>query len=425
MGFPRNQADAFPPRPQVFVKKRLSVMEPSLQEARANRSQTANALRSFLLLYAALYSAYGAESAYMPGFLQSHGLTLEQIGLVLAAGTIVRIVAGPATGRLADHLSANKVVVGSAASLSGVIGLAYTLAFGFAPLLAVSMFHAAATASLAPLSDALAVTASAEGRRFQYGWVRGAGSAAFVAGTLLSGQLIDRFGLSSIIFGSSGLFLLMALCAIWIPAPVARGDAEKSAGAFRTLWSIAVFRRLIVVVVLVIGSHALNDTFAVIQWREAGYGNLAISLLWCESVVAEVAVFLIFGPWLISRLGPRGAAALSASAGVLRWTLMATTTSLPVLAGVQALHGLTFALMHLAAMGIIARTVPDRLSATAQTVYGTGALGVASAVLTVASGYLYGWFGIHAFWGMAALCAMALPLVRGLLASDRDLRKIV
>jgi PPP family 3-phenylpropionic acid transporter len=93
---------------------------------------------------------------------------------------------------------------------------------------------------------------------------------------------------------------------------------------------------------------------------------------------------------------------------------MATTASLPVLAGIQELHGLTFALMHLAAMGIIARTVPDRLSATAQTVYGTGALGIASAVLTVAAGYLYGWLGIHAFWVMAALCAMALPLVRGL-----------
>ena len=284
------------------------------------------------------------------------------------------------------------------------------------------MAHAAATASLAPLSDALAVTASSKGRTFQYGWVRGAGSAAFVAGTLLSGQLIDRFGLSSIIFSSSVLFLLMALCAMRVPAPVAypEAPAENTARRVQALWSIAVFRRMIVVVVLVIGSHALNDTFAVIQWREAGYGNLAISLLWCESVVAEVAVFLIFGPWLIIRLGARGAAALSASAGVLRWTLMATTTSLPALAGIQALHGLTFALMHLAAMGIIARTVPDRLSATAQTVYGTGALGIASAVLTVASGYLYGWFGIHAFWVMAALCAMALPLLRGLGAPATD-----
>lgn len=383
----------------------------------SDKSSTVNALPGFMLLYGALFAAYGTESAFMPAFLRGHGLTLEQIGLVLAAGTVVRIVAGPAVGRLADRLRAHKMVVTTAAGLSGVIGLAYILAFGFLPLLVVSMAHAAVTASLAPLSDALSVTASDDGRSFQYGWVRGAGSAAFVVGTLLSGQLIDRFGLSSIIFSSSILFLVMALCAMRIPAVAPRDSTEDTgAGAFRALWSMAVFRRLIVVVVLVIGSHALNDTFAVIHWREAGYGSLAISLLWCESVVAEVAVFLLLGPWLIARLGTRGAATLSAGAGVIRWTVMATTISLPVLAGVQALHGLTFALMHLAAMGIIARTVPDRLSGTAQTVYGTGALGVASAVMTVASGYLFGWFGMQAFWGMAALCAMALPLVRGISA---------
>lgn len=385
------------------------------------KPRAANALGTFLLLYGALYAAYGAESAYMPAFLQSHGLALGQIGLVLAAGTIVRILAGPATGRLADYLRAQKWVVSTAAGFSGIIGLAYIIAFGFMPLLATSMAHAAATASLAPLSDALAVTASANGRTFQYGWVRGAGSAAFVAGTLMSGQLIDRFGLSSIIVSSSVLFLVMALSAMRLPAPATYPDTPENTGvgAFMALWIMPVFRRLIVVVVLVIGSHALNDTFAVIHWREAGYSSLTVSLLWCESVGAEVAVFLVFGPWLISRVGTRGAAALSAGAGVVRWTVMATTASVPALVGAQALHGLTFALMHLAAMGIIARLVPDRLSATAQTVYGTGALGIASAVLTVASGYLYAWFGVQAFWGMSALCALALPLVRGLGGRDR------
>ena len=394
-------------------------MEPATNVENAEPSRKASALPGFLLLYGALYAAYGTESAYMPAFLRSHGLALEQIGLVLAAGTIIRIAAGPAVGRLADHLAAHTRVVSTAAGLSGIIGLAYIPAFGFASLLTVSMAHAAVTASLAPLSDALSVTASTKGRTFQYGWVRGAGSAAFVAGTLLSGHLIDRFGLSSIIVSSSILFLVMALCATKVPAPVALPSPAKSIGpgAYRMLWNLAAFRRLIVVAVLVIGSHALNDTFAVIQWGQAGYGNLAISLLWCESVVAEVAVFLFLGPWLISRLGVPGAAALAAGAGVIRWTVMATTTSLPALIGVQALHGLTFALMHLAAMGIIARTVPDRLSATAQTVYGTGALGIASAIMTVASGYLYGWFGMQAFWGMAALCVMALPLVRGIGAS--------
>ena len=151
-----------------------------------------------------------------------------------------------------------------------------------------------------------------------------------------------------------------------------------------------------------------------IQWREAGYSNLSISLMWSEAVVAEVVVFFSLGPWLIARLGLAGAATLSAGAGVLRWSVMANTTAAPALVCVQSLHGLTFALMHLAAMGIIARAVSDRLAATAQTVYGTGALGIASATMTFASGYLYGLFGLHAFWAMAAVCAVAIPLSRGL-----------
>jgi PPP family 3-phenylpropionic acid transporter len=377
---------------------------------------TANALPGYLILYVALYLAYGMESAYLPAFLRDHGLSIEQIGLMLAAGTIVRIVAGPVTGRLADYLEARKQVLSVAACLSGFIGFAYNVAFGFAPLLAVSMVHAAATASLAPLCDALSVTASIQGHGFQYGWVRGAGSAAFIGGTLLSGQLIDRFGLSSIIITSSAFFLIMALSATRIRSPAETPQlVEKlEVGIFGALWRITAYRRLIVIAFLVIGSHALNDTFAVIQWREAGYSNLSVSLMWSEAVMAEVVVFFLLGPWLIARLGLAGAATLSACAGVLRWSVMASTTAAPALVGVQALHGLTFALMHLAAMGIIARSVSHSLAATAQTIYGTAALGIASATMTLASGYLYGLFGLHAFWAMAASCAIALPLSRGL-----------
>jgi MFS transporter, PPP family, 3-phenylpropionic acid transporter len=375
----------------------------------------ANALPGYLVLYVALYLAYGTESAYLPVFLRDHGLAIEQIGLILAAGTIVRIVAGPVTGRLADYLEARKQVLSVAACLSGFIGFAYKVAFGFTPLLAVSMVHATATASLAPLCDALSVVASIQGRGFKYGWVRGAGSAAFIGGILLSGQLIDRFGLSSIILTSSAFFLVMAFSAARIRSPEIPPAVEKrEIGIFGALWGNTAYRRLIVIAFLVIGSHALNDTFAVIQWREAGYSNLSVSLMWSEAVVAEVVVFFSLGPWLIARLGLAGAATLSAGAGVLRWSVMANTTAAPALVCVQSLHGLTFALMHLAAIGIIARSVSNRLAATAQTVYGTGALGIASATMTFASGYLYGLFGLHAFWAMAAVCAVAIPLSRGL-----------
>ena len=261
----------------------------------------------------------------MPAFLSSHGLAVERIGLVLAAGTAVRIVAGPLAGRLADRLDARRRVLTVAAALSGTIGWAYLAAFGLLPLLAVSMAPAAATASLAPLSDALSVAAAAQGRGFQYGWVRGTGSAAFVAGTLMSGQLVDRFGLACIIAASGVLFLVMAGCAARVPAPRGQLPQERAAAddGFRALWRIAAYRRLILVVVLVIGSHALNDAFSVINWRSAGYGSGAISLLWSEGVASEVFVFVLAGPWLLSRARNAQAAMLAGGVGVLRWGVVA------------------------------------------------------------------------------------------------------
>ena len=398
--------------------------------------RAAAALPAFLLLYGALYAAYGTESAYLPAFFQAHALPVQSIGTVLAAGTVVRILAGPAAGRLADRLGARRGVLAAAAGLSGLVGTAYLGAYGLLPLLAVCLAHSAVTAPLAPLCDALAVPAAAGPRGFRYGWVRGAGSAAFVGGTLASGQLVDRFGLACIIVASSALFLLMAPCAARVADPAepegdrtepAAGSADPAgsadsagpgggSGAFGRLLAIPAYRTLLVVVSLVIGSHALNDAFAVITWRDAGYDGTVVSLLWSESVVAEVLVFFLLGPWLIDRLGAAGAASLSAAAGMLRWGVMGATSALPALVAVQSLHGLTFALLHLAAMRVIGAAVPDRLSATAQSVYGTFALGTASAVLTFASGYLYGAVGLRAFWAMAALCALALPFARGLAA---------
>lgn len=54
---------------------------------------------------------------------------------------------------------------------------------------------------------------------------------------------------------------------------------------------------------------------------------------------------------------------------------IASTAAVPVLAAIQPLHGFTFALLHLTAMHLIARVVPQRLSASAQTIYGTLGLG--------------------------------------------------
>jgi len=83
---------------------------------------------------------------------------------------------------------------------------------------------------------------------------------------------------------------------------------------------------------------------------------------------------------------------------------------------VEPLHGFTFALLHLACMRELARIVPPELAATAQAFYGTVAIGLATAVLTIVSGALYARFGGAAFGVMAGLCAFGL--LSALLARD-------
>jgi PPP family 3-phenylpropionic acid transporter len=311
-------------------------------------------------------------------------------------------------GRIADLAQALRNVMVASIALAAMVTLAYLPARGFWLLLALTLLHAAFLAPMTVLADALAIR-----QRFEYGWARGAGSAAFIVGTLISGQSVGAFGLEAIVWSQAALLALAACAGLLVPeftheraAPAARAPA----GGVVALLGIPAFRNVVLAVALILGSHAMHDAFAVIRWTAAGISAPAASVLWSLAVVAEVIVFFAIGPALIRWLTPAGAIALAAVAAMARWAVMALTAELLALALVQPLHGITFALLHLACMRLLARVVPPGLEGTAQAIYATVGIGAASALLTFLSGILYGQLGAHGFWIMAALCAAALPL---------------
>lgn len=375
-------------------------------------------LTRFILLYAAMYAAFGVASPFLPSFLRARGLSPEQLGVLLSAGTAVRLLTAPLAGRIGDLIQALRVVLVVCIALAASVTLGYLVGHGFWILLGMNLLHAASLGPITILADALALgSASARpssGRRgFEYGWVRGTGSAAFIVGTLLSGQAVVAFGLDLIVWLQALLLAVAAFAAILVPELIhpGTGDAvRRPAGGVLLLFRLPVFRNLVLVAALILGSHAMHDAFAVIRWSAAGISPGTASLLWSESVAAEVLVFFLIGPALVTRLTPAGAAAIAALAGMLRWAVMAQTTDVMALTLVQPLHGVTFALLHLACMRLMARTVPHGFEGTAQAIYGTVGIGAATALLILVSGVLYGRLGAQGFWVMAALCALALPL---------------
>jgi PPP family 3-phenylpropionic acid transporter len=374
----------------------------------------------YILLYVALYAAFGVASPYWPKLFETRGLPPEQIGWVLAAGLWMRMAAGPVVGRLADLLASLRLVLASCIVVAAASAAAYMSADTFWPVLLIAVVQAAALAPTTSLADALTVGAARPpiaGTRFEYGWIRGAASAAFLAGTLVIGQFIGPTDLDPIIWANVALLAMAAIATASIPKPRTRpahAAGAAAAATVRGLLRLPSFRIVIIVSALVYGSHALYDAFAVIRWSAAGLQAPVISALWAEAVAAEVVVFLLLGPWLLDRLGARGAAAFAAIAGTVRWSVMGFTNSIEVLALLQSLHGLTFALLHLACMRVIGDVVPSGAAATAQALYAFGA-GIVTAALMALSGTLYADYGGPTFLLMAALCAVSLPVAwRGL-----------
>jgi PPP family 3-phenylpropionic acid transporter len=381
---------------------------------------------AYILLYAAMYGAFGVASPFWPKFFETKDLTSQQIGLILGAAMVVRLAAGPLVGRLADLTRSLRLVLATCAALAAGMAAALSLANTFWLLLFITSLQAAALAPTTSIADALSVNAAKPqmaGKPFEYGWIRGSASAAFVLGTLIIGQFVSLSDLNPIIWMNVALLVAAAAATALLPGVNAQSEPHSSASPavddVHALLSISRFRILLVVSALVYGSHAMHDAFAVIRWSDAGMDASVISILWSEAVAAEVIVFLIIGPALLRRIGPRGAAALAAVAGVIRWSVAGVTTSVLLLSIVQPLHGLTFALLHLACMRMMETLVPISLCATAQAFYAFGT-GLATAALTLLSGVLYARYGGVSFFPMAILCGVALPFAWFGLAIKRN-----
>ncbi len=376
-------------------------------------------LLRFMTLYAALFSAFGFASPFLPAFLAGRGLGPEELGFVLGAATALRLICGPIAGRLADRLQAFRAELAVCAILAASAALLYLAAHEFWTVMAVGLLQAAALAPLVPLADALSLAHARPQQNtagFEYGWVRGVGSAAFVAGTLLAGQAAGGYGLSAIIWLSATALLATPIAASFVPPFPAKAARDNSNGEiphrpWLTLLRQRAFVRVTLVAALVLGSHAMYDSFAVIRWTQAGISPAIVGVLWSESVAAEVLVFLFLGPELLRAVTPTVALAVAASCGLMRWAVLAQTADVTALGLVQPLHGFTFALLPLASMRIITDTVQRALAATAQAVYGLVGVGGATAVLMLLSGWLYARFGPAGFWAMGALCTAAFPVI--------------
>ena len=366
-----------------------------------------NAHRRVGLFTAAFFAAAGVSTAFLPLWLADRGLSASEIGALLGLASLVRLLAVPAWGAVADWVGQRRPMLLASASVAALAASAYPALHGFPTLLLAIALQSAAASAISPLADALTLALAAEGR-LAYGRTRAWGSAAYMVATAAAGPALGWAGswlvppLVAVGYGAAALLAPLLPEPAHAPPPASVADTR--------LLALPAYRLAVAASALIQGSHAAYYGFAAILWRGAGLSDAVIGLLIAEGIVMEIVLF-VWGGGLAARLGPARLTAIAAGACLLRWTALAATTDVALLAVAQVLHAGTFAVQHLSAMMVLARTAPRQRAAGAQALL--SALGYSAPVgaLTWLAGLAYAQAGSLVFLAMAALGGSALLLV--------------
>jgi PPP family 3-phenylpropionic acid transporter len=259
---------------------------------------------------------------------------------------------------------------------------------------------------MVPLTDAYALGGVAR-YGLNYGSVRLWGSAAFVAGALVCGLLVDIVAARHLIWVIASVAALGAVASLGLqPLDRPKPPAAAVHGA-NALLRDRGFLAIIVAAGLIQASHAAYYGFASITWQAFGLDGLTIAGLWVLGVLAEIVVFAL-SPRI--SLAPALLVVIGGLSAVARWSITAQEPSLAVLSMVQLAHGLTYGLTQVGTMGLLVRHVPGHMMARGQG-YLAACGGIISSTASVVSGVVYANYGQRVYYVMAAMALIAATVM--------------
>ncbi|WP_378950763.1 MFS transporter [Mesorhizobium sp. ANAO-SY3R2] len=368
------------------------------------------------LLFAALFLPMGVHLPYFPLWLEVEGFDPEQIAIILSAPMFLRVITTPLISAMADRAKDRANVFICLAALALLLSLGYFLEPGYLTVLAVSLALAVVWTPHAPIADSMALSGV---RRFgsDYAAMRIWGSISFLGGSLAAGFILSRSGAGAVpAIISAGLLGCIAVSFV-IPRLGRPRRALQHASMGAQQASPKLFSRYFLVMAAAIGvlvaSHGFLYGFVSIYWKSLGISETVVGLLWSWAVVTEIIMFMFFTRLLGAR-STTFVVALAAVGALLRWLayplIWPLGLGVPGFFAVQSLHSLSTGLALIAVQKLIAESVPEERTGAAQGLaYFTN--GMSMALVTLASGPLYQYFGANGFYVMAVVAAFAIVLV--------------
>ncbi len=339
-------------------------------------------------LFLAYFAYVGVFSPYLALYLVALGLSIAQIGVLMAVPQVLRIAAPPLWGWLADHggRRAQLLRVASAGALVAALLLPVAGASFVAVGLVLALLYFMTSAHM-PIAETMAMHA-AGGDAGRYGRLRIWGSAGFIAGVVAIGPVLDARGVLSLPWWTAALLAVLVASSWMIPAtplPASAAPAVRMRARLRQPRVQAFF----VSAFLMQLAHAAIYAFMSLYLVHLGYSKTAVGLLWAVGVGAEIAIFSVQRR-LFERFGALRLLHASLWVAVLRFALIGWAAHwLPALVLAQLLHAVTFGVHHSATIATLQRWFEPAQQGRAQALYVTAGYGFGGALGALAGGWIW------------------------------------
>jgi PPP family 3-phenylpropionic acid transporter len=367
----------------------------------------AGGLRALFLAY---FAFIGLFSPYLSLYLAALGLSIAQIGVLMAVPQVLRIVGPPFWGWLADRGGSRVLLLRVSSVGACLAALLLPLAGGhFAALLPALAMLFFMTAAQMPIGEAMAMQL-AGGDAGRYGRLRVWGSMGFIAGVVAMGPVLDAWGTHSLPWWTAAVLGVLAASA-WTMRVVPPSAVPTPATRVRERLREPRVQAFFASAFLMIFAHAGLYAFLSLYLAGLGYSKTAIGLLWALGVVAEIGVF-----WIQRRLFERFGALrlLDASLWVaaVRFVLIGVAAhSLPALVVAQLLHAVTFGIHHSATMATLQRWFEPGQHARAQALYAMVGYGLGGALGVLGASFVWSVLSPQAVFLVSAAAALAAGVV--------------
>lgn len=318
-----------------------------------------------------MFFIFGTVSVLMtffPIYLQHLGFQKSAIGMMMAAGPLVSIVANPLWAYWSDRTQDIRRILLIMLSGNFLIILAVfqleQYAWVYGGMLAFFLFQTPIFSQSSSL-----ILVAIEGTTYKFGSYRIWGSLGWAIMAIAAAPVIAFVTIDRLWIVYCALMLISLILCFRLP----RAGTEllvRSGSGIKDLLRNPVFMIFLLISIFISTPHGLNGMFVSIYIIELGGATWLIGWSAFLMAIFEVPIFLLLDRYLRKNMHTMlTMLAVVSAVYAIRWYLMSMVTEPWQIIALQATHGFTFGVYYYVGTNLTSLFVPASLRATGQSTY--------------------------------------------------------